>query len=206
MSENNQVIFKSRSGQVIDVSALIATTNDPNIVLNNLQLDTWDRHNFMYKFAEVNEAKGKKGGSCNITQCQKKGASCYNGGMDAYYCSKCWDDIYSSATYHGAVPQDWIKQEYRQEDHHYVYGAEGGIQDLQNLVSNVSDAVPEKREYRGDTHKDALFSGFVDNSHIIGRDRSHNPWVRGGPKVGRNSECPCGSGVKFKKCCGGSLG
>ena len=22
------------------------------------------------------------------------------------------------------------------------------------------------------------------------------------PKVGRNSPCPCGSGVKFKKCCG----
>lgn len=22
------------------------------------------------------------------------------------------------------------------------------------------------------------------------------------PKVGRNKECPCGSGRKFKKCCG----
>ncbi|MCL0091229.1 SEC-C metal-binding domain-containing protein [Dehalococcoidia bacterium] len=24
------------------------------------------------------------------------------------------------------------------------------------------------------------------------------------PKVGRNDPCPCGSGKKFKKCCGGS--
>ena len=24
---------------------------------------------------------------------------------------------------------------------------------------------------------------------------------RDGPKVGRNSLCPCGSGLKFKKCC-----
>ncbi len=28
------------------------------------------------------------------------------------------------------------------------------------------------------------------------------PVRRTGPKVGRNDPCPCGSGVKFKKCCG----
>lgn len=28
------------------------------------------------------------------------------------------------------------------------------------------------------------------------------PIVRPGPKVGRNDPCPCGSGKKFKKCCG----
>jgi SEC-C motif-containing protein len=27
-------------------------------------------------------------------------------------------------------------------------------------------------------------------------------FVRQGPKVGRNDPCPCGSGKKFKKCCG----
>jgi SEC-C motif-containing protein len=27
--------------------------------------------------------------------------------------------------------------------------------------------------------------------------------VRQGPKIGRNDPCPCGSGRKFKKCCGG---
>ena len=26
--------------------------------------------------------------------------------------------------------------------------------------------------------------------------------VRGGPKIGRNDLCACGSGMKFKKCCG----
>lgn len=26
--------------------------------------------------------------------------------------------------------------------------------------------------------------------------------VRQGPKIGRNDPCPCGSGKKFKKCCG----
>ena len=28
------------------------------------------------------------------------------------------------------------------------------------------------------------------------------PLVRGSPKIGRNDPCPCGSGKKFKRCCG----
>lgn len=30
------------------------------------------------------------------------------------------------------------------------------------------------------------------------------PLVRSGPKIGRNDPCPCGSGKKYKKCCGAS--
>jgi hypothetical protein len=32
------------------------------------------------------------------------------------------------------------------------------------------------------------------------------PFVREGPKVGRNDPCPCGSGKKYKKCCLGDEG
>ena len=28
------------------------------------------------------------------------------------------------------------------------------------------------------------------------------PIVNDGPKVGRNDPCPCGSGKKYKNCCG----
>ena len=28
------------------------------------------------------------------------------------------------------------------------------------------------------------------------------PYVRKHPKIGRNEPCPCGSGKKYKKCCG----
>jgi uncharacterized protein YecA (UPF0149 family) len=28
-----------------------------------------------------------------------------------------------------------------------------------------------------------------------------SPVIRIGDKVGRNDSCPCGSGIKFKKCC-----
>lgn len=31
------------------------------------------------------------------------------------------------------------------------------------------------------------------------------PFVREAPKIGRNDPCPCGSGKKFKKCCGADL-
>ncbi|MHB8881129.1 MAG: YecA/YgfB family protein [Thermodesulfovibrionales bacterium] len=46
--------------------------------------------------------------------------------------------------------------------------------------------------------------------HLPSVIKNHNPQVRGlpvltGSKVGRNELCPCGSGKKFKKCCGMSL-
>ena len=41
--------------------------------------------------------------------------------------------------------------------------------------------------------------------HVHGPDCAHGPaapYVRDTPKVGRNEPCSCGSGKKFKKCCG----
>jgi SEC-C motif-containing protein len=37
-----------------------------------------------------------------------------------------------------------------------------------------------------------------------GRMVPKQPARRTGPKVGRNDPCPCGSGKKYKKCCGGA--
>jgi len=39
---------------------------------------------------------------------------------------------------------------------------------------------------------------FVEGTPIKGETQN-----RSGPKVGRNDPCPCGSGKKFKRCCGG---
>ena len=33
-------------------------------------------------------------------------------------------------------------------------------------------------------------------------DTKPQPIVNNGPKVGRNDPCPCGSGKKYKQCCG----
>lgn len=37
-----------------------------------------------------------------------------------------------------------------------------------------------------------------DDGELVGE----KPMVRESPKVGRNDPCPCGSGKKYKKCCG----
>jgi SEC-C motif-containing protein len=37
---------------------------------------------------------------------------------------------------------------------------------------------------------------------IDGEIESGVPYVREEPKIGRNDPCPCGSGKKYKKCCG----
>lgn len=50
---------------------------------------------------------------------------------------------------------------------------------------------------------------FVDgdaHTHAAGEGHTHHAKpvtvVNEGPKIGRNDPCPCGSGKKFKKCCG----
>lgn len=39
---------------------------------------------------------------------------------------------------------------------------------------------------------------FYVDGHVYGQE----PYRREEPRVGRNEPCPCGSGKKFKKCCG----
>lgn len=43
-------------------------------------------------------------------------------------------------------------------------------------------------------------AGLIEEDFYAGHQRS--PVTRLVPKVGRNDPCPCGSGKKFKKCCG----
>ena len=41
-----------------------------------------------------------------------------------------------------------------------------------------------------------------DESESVSQRDNVKPVVREGPKVGRNDQCPCGSGKKYKHCCG----
>jgi len=56
------------------------------------------------------------------------------------------------------------------------------------LVSHRERAVFKKRKGRWYYHDGEMVKA--------------KPVVRESPKVGRNDPCPCGSGKKFKKCCG----
>ncbi len=53
---------------------------------------------------------------------------------------------------------------------------------------------PEQMEYRHDE-----LSGFGEEEE---QAEPQQPYVREGRKVGRNEPCPCGSGKKYKQCCG----
>jgi len=52
-------------------------------------------------------------------------------------------------------------------------------------------------------HEDALFARHDGRWYFVeGEPVRQEPFRRSEPKVGRNDPCPCGSGKKFKKCCG----
>lgn len=83
-----------------------------------------------------------------------------------------------------------------------VHSTEGGGEnDETGLVSftarySVNGVEQELRE-------DAQFARENGEwRYVDGAVHGHTPYRREMPKVGRNDPCPCGSGKKFKKCCG----
>ena len=77
----------------------------------------------------------------------------------------------------------------------------GGPADTEGVVE--FEAVYEKDGLKDIHHETAKFK--KENSdewlYVDGRI-SPRTIVRSTPKVGRNDPCPCGSGKKFKQCCG----
>ena len=77
--------------------------------------------------------------------------------------------------------------------------------------SDQSGVVEFKAHYQDKQNKDYIHHEIADFKKIDGRWFYENgqivglgPLKRSVPKVGRNEPCPCGSGKKFKKCCGNS--
>ena len=75
----------------------------------------------------------------------------------------------------------------------------------QELIHNERSALAEGRK----TAKDATFTSAAPRTgQPLGEDRREAkgapsaPFKRKAPKVGRNDPCPCGSGKKYKRCCG----
>ncbi|HLN22622.1 MAG TPA: YchJ family protein [Patescibacteria group bacterium] len=53
------------------------------------------------------------------------------------------------------------------------------------------------------THHETSNFRRLDGGWVYVDGKVHNkPVVRSAPKVGRNDPCPCGSGKKYKACCG----
>ena len=62
-------------------------------------------------------------------------------------------------------------------------------------VHTVLGAVGPNEDF--DAAEFAVLPGVKECHRVIA------PYKRTGPKIGRNDPCPCGSGKKHKKCCGG---
>jgi len=73
--------------------------------------------------------------------------------------------------------------------------AEACMNDIESSLVRISHFWKERRAQ----HEPEL----VGEAYGDGRQQMLEPVVRSGPKIGRNDPCPCGSGKKFKKCCGG---
>jgi hypothetical protein len=147
-------------------------------------INSMERHDLMYRISANNPDKGKPGGDCNITQCQRPGASSYNGGMHAFYCRSCASDIkaHSNGLFEVSVLPDKT-YELGDNPRHEVH-----------LPTDILD--PDGRPPR-------IKHSQQKPSRHYGLGEPNKPFVRVVPKVGRNQYCPCGSNLKYKHCCVG---
>lgn len=77
----------------------------------------------------------------------------------------------------------------------------GGPQDEEGVVEFVARYVTKGKPHRH--HEIAQFRRQADGWKFVdGHAPKPQTVKRQAPKVGRNAPCTCGSGQKFKKCCG----
>jgi preprotein translocase subunit SecA len=98
---------------------------------------------------------------------------------------------------------------YGQKDPKQEYKREGFLL-FQQLIDSIRDAAvralsrvqlraePREQEFQ---HKDETANLRYSGAGETGETKPE-PKRRAAPKVGRNDPCPCGSGKKYKKCCG----
>ena len=69
----------------------------------------------------------------------------------------------------------------------------------QSTIHEVADAYGQPESPAGGVESEGDKSGMVTEANeAVAKAKP----IRTGPKVGRNDPCPCGSGKKFKQCCG----
>ncbi|MEM8885212.1 MAG: preprotein translocase subunit SecA, partial [Planctomycetota bacterium] len=70
-------------------------------------------------------------------------------------------------------------------------------------AEQMDDALSDHWQPSSLTHEDAsAYQTEADQGPVGSTQEAPKPIVREAPKVGRNDPCPCGSGRKYKKCCG----
>ena len=79
----------------------------------------------------------------------------------------------------------------------------GVVSKVQVRAEEDVAAVEEQRRQQTEMEfKHAQVSNFAPSGSSAKEDAAEQPFVRDGRKVGRNDPCSCGSGKKYKQCCG----
>lgn len=93
---------------------------------------------------------------------------------------------------HSLGDRKWVKLEIHQHDANVKPGLSHVDFSAHFTEKGAAGIMHEKSEFEE-----------IDGSWIFTRTlRQGPPPIVNAPKVGRNDPCPCGSGKKFKKCCG----
>ncbi len=109
---------------------------------------------------------------------------------------------------------------YAQKDPVIQYRFEGGEMfdemisqiklEVAKIMLHIAKTSTTTRESRVSITNASLDNSVVNSMHVEGESNvpktnqavKAQPIVNDGPKVGRNDPCPCGSGKKYKQCCG----
>ncbi len=105
------------------------------------------------------------------------------------------------------------KQEYKRESFEMFssmlermkHDALGIMTRVQVRTEEDVEAVEAERRQSSEMEFQHAPSGTLSASEEVeemAAEEEHRPFVREGRKVGRNEPCPCGSGKKYKQCCG----
>ena len=83
----------------------------------------------------------------------------------------------------------------------YMQSEKGGKDDEEGFVAFVAHYSANNQQCE---HRERSYFKKIDGEwrFIDGTIETNAPYRRESPKVGRNDPCPCGSGKKYKKCCG----
>jgi SEC-C motif-containing protein len=82
----------------------------------------------------------------------------------------------------------------------------GGPKDDEGVVEFMAWYTPSDEDEEVEHHERAYFERHDGRWYFVrGEDPRQEPIRREAPKVGRNDPCPCGSGKKYKKCCGAAV-
>jgi len=101
---------------------------------------------------------------------------------------------------------------YAQEDPLVVYNKEG-YEAYQNMCARVEEDVIQKlfliqivrEEQARQLEQPSRQARMVLSHGSSPQGGASQPVKKQGPRIGRNDPCPCGSGKKYKKCCGSAL-